>query len=51
MYATLFISVGRNIIIKSNSGGGINDHASLGESGKLLLAIGHKNMSGEWREW
>ena len=34
------------IILTAVCGGGINDHASLGESGKLLLVIGHKIWMG-----
>ena len=29
----------------------MNGHALLGESGKLSLVMGHKMVSGEWREW
>ena len=43
MFATVFTFVGRSLINSSMRGsGGTNDDALLGESGKLLLVIGHK---------
>ena len=42
VYATLFMYWLDVILLTAVSGGGINDHALLGESGRLLLAIGHK---------
>ena len=42
MYATLFILVGRNFINGSMGRGNEDDHALLGEPGKLYLFIGHR---------
>ena len=40
MYASLFMLL--VILLTAARGGGINDYTLLGESGKLLLVIGHE---------
>ena len=49
MYATLFTTGGRNLILRTQQyEGGINEHTLFGESGKIFLVIG-PNMGGERR--